>query len=232
MPLSKVTRTILWIGSLTGQTQWDNTQFSAVAFVSPVTSSRGASQHQRPNRVGCLRRLVVIYEKDDDELNLEKKNVDGDKANTSMTGSPMNDTSHSIFQRFLSPTIDDPGLPLTDALLAQIVAPSLQIFWVFLVHAPSPSWLRPLSSYFGEAPELAPRGSLLAPTLIHGAGLAVCWLAGALAARMYEKEAFSLSQLDSAISSQNLVSFEKAWRGIQSYGTVGKFFVYDEAHSV
>jgi hypothetical protein len=29
--------------------------------------------------------------------------------------------------------------------------------------------------------------------LIHGAGLAVCWGAGALAARMYEKEAFTLS---------------------------------------
>ena len=39
---------------------------------------------------------------------------------------------------------------------------------------------------------MAPRGSLLAPTLIHGAGLAVCWLAGALAARSFERDAFSL----------------------------------------
>jgi len=91
MPLSKFTRIILWIGLLSGQTRWDNTQFSAVAFVPPVTSSRGVSQHQRPNRVGGLRRLVVIYERDDDELNLEKKVVDGDKSNTSMTGSPLND---------------------------------------------------------------------------------------------------------------------------------------------
>jgi len=32
----------------------------------------------------------------------------------------------------------------------------------------------------------------LAPTLIHGAGLAVCWLAGALAAKSFERDAFSL----------------------------------------
>ena len=34
----------------------------------------------------------------------------------------------------------------------------------------------------------------MAPTLVHGAGLAVCWLAGALAAKMFEKEAFTLQQ--------------------------------------
>ena len=57
----------------------------------------------------------------------------------------------------------------------------------------NPSWLTPIGTYFGEAPELAPRGSLLAPTLIHGAGLAVCWLSGALAGRMFEREAFTLA---------------------------------------
>ncbi|KAL7543412.1 hypothetical protein ACHAXR_013034 [Thalassiosira sp. AJA248-18] len=109
-----------------------------------------------------------------------------------------NANDNSLFQRFLSPQIDDPGLPLTDVLLAQIVAPTFQIYWLLLNHAPNPSWLQPIGSYFGEAPELAPRGSLLAPTLIHGAGLAVCWLAGALAAKMYEREAFSLKEIDSS----------------------------------
>ena len=98
-----------------------------------------------------------------------------------------------LFRRFLSPQIDDPGLPLTDTLLAQIVAPTLQLYWVYLAHAPLPSWAKPISSYFGEATELAPRGSLLAPTLIHGAGLAVCWLAGALAAKSFERDAFTLT---------------------------------------
>lgn len=97
-----------------------------------------------------------------------------------------------ILRRFLSPRIDDPGLPLTDVLLAQVVAPTLQIYTVALTRGPNPSWLVPVSSYLGEAPELAPRGSLLAPALIHGAGLAVCWLAGALAARSWEREAFTV----------------------------------------
>ena len=103
---------------------------------------------------------------------------------------------NSLFQRFLSPRIDDPGLPLTDILLAQIVAPTFQIYWIALNHAPNPSWLVPVSTYFGQAPELAPRGSLLAPALIHGAGLAVCWLAGALAARSFEAEAFRLKDVE------------------------------------
>jgi len=102
------------------------------------------------------------------------------------------ENNNDLFQRFLSPQIDDPGLPLTDVLLAQIVAPTFQLYWVFIAHAPLPSWAKPLSTYFGEATELAPRGSLLAPTLIHGAGLAVCWLAGALAAKSYERDAFTL----------------------------------------
>ena len=102
------------------------------------------------------------------------------------------DASGGILRRFLSPRIDDPGLPLTDVLLAQVVAPTLQIYYVALTRGPNPSWLVPVSSYLGEAPELAPRGSLLAPALIHGAGLAVCWLAGALAARSWKREAFTV----------------------------------------
>jgi len=34
----------------------------------------------------------------------------------------------------------------------------------------------------------------LAPALIHGAGLAVCWLTGALAAKMYERDAFTVKE--------------------------------------
>ncbi|KAL3756973.1 hypothetical protein ACHAWU_007352 [Discostella pseudostelligera] len=114
-------------------------------------------------------------------------------------------SSSSIFQRFLNPRIDDPGLLLSDALLAQIVAPTLQIYWLLLVNGPSPSWLHPItggvsssaaatSSLYGA---FSSRGTLLAPTLVHGAGLAVCWLAGALAARMFEREAFTLQSTSS-----------------------------------
>jgi hypothetical protein len=91
----------------------------------------------------------------------------------------------SWLDRFTSPVIDDAGLPITDALMAQIVAPSLQVFWISLVHGPSPTWLRPML----QSELWAARGSLLAPTLIHGAELACCWLAGALAAEAYQKRA-------------------------------------------
>lgn len=37
-------------------------------------------------------------------------------------------------------------------------------------------------------------GSLVAPTLIHGAGLATCWLLGALASKAYESDAFNISE--------------------------------------
>eukprot|EP00986_Skeletonema_menzelii_P007416 scaffold2916_cov190-Skeletonema_menzelii.AAC.2 len=130
----------------------------------------------------------------------------------------IDDDNSDLFQRFLSPKIDDPGLPLTDVLLSQIVAPTFQLYWVFIAHAPLPSWARPISSYFGEAAELAPRGSLLAPTLIHGAGLAVCWLAGALAAKSFERDAFTLTNnnYDDENSGNNLSIGEK----IRQYDTV------------
>lgn len=98
------------------------------------------------------------------------------------------DGAESITQRFLSPRLDDPGLPLADALISQIVAPSLQVFSLGINHAPSPTWLKPLSSSLFYT-----RGSLVAPTLIHGAGLACCWIAGALAAKAYESDAFDVS---------------------------------------
>jgi hypothetical protein len=94
-----------------------------------------------------------------------------------------------ISKRFLAPRIDDVGLPLADALVAQIVAPSFQVFWLGLNHSPLPTWLRPLSNQLFATS----RGSLVAPTLIHGAGLAVCWIAGALAARGFESDSFNVS---------------------------------------
>ena len=91
-----------------------------------------------------------------------------------------------ILDRFTNPTIDDPQLPLTEAGIAQIVAPSFQLFWLQSLNSPFPSWASPIFDYtFG-----APRGAVLAPTLIHGAGLACCWLLGCLAAKGYESEAF------------------------------------------
>ena len=93
--------------------------------------------------------------------------------------------TNSLLDRVLSPKIDDRGLPLSDATAAQIIGPALQVFWLTLVGAPRPTWLIPhYDTTFVEY-----RGSLLVPTLIHGAALSCCWLLGALVARAYEEDA-------------------------------------------
>jgi len=105
---------------------------------------------------------------------------------------PKDDENDGIATRFLSPRIDDAGLPVADTLLAQIVAPALQVFWLSLNHAPRPTWLAPIFSN-GLLYSLPVQGSLVAPTLIHGAGLAFCWVLGALAAKGFDSDAFNVS---------------------------------------
>ena len=97
----------------------------------------------------------------------------------------------SLMDRFLNPQIDDPVLPLTEAGLVQVVGPTLQLFWLVSLDSPYPSWAQPLYDY-----TFAARGAFLAPTLIHGAGLACCWLLGCLAARAWEQPAFRATNGD------------------------------------
>jgi len=103
-------------------------------------------------------------------------------------GDDEDDGSGGVLSRFAAPRIDDVGLPIADAMVAQVVAPSFQILAISLTRTPIPTWLRP-----GTDILFPTRGSLLAPTLIHGAGLASCWILGALAARAFESEAFDVS---------------------------------------
>jgi hypothetical protein len=91
--------------------------------------------------------------------------------------------NENLLDRFTNPVIEDPWLPLNEAGIAQVVAPSLQLFWLASVNSPFPSWATPFLSDLS----FAPRGSFLAPTLVHGAGLACCWLLGALASKGYEQ---------------------------------------------
>ena len=110
---------------------------------------------------------------------------------TSLLSMSFNDDDEEddgVLSRFVAPRIDDIGLPIADAMVAQVVAPSFQILAISLTRTPIPMWLRP-----GTDVLFPTRGSLLAPTLIHGAGLACCWVLGALAARAFESEAFDVS---------------------------------------
>lgn len=101
----------------------------------------------------------------------------------------------SIVSRFTQPRIDDPGLPYADSLVcicgAMFVA-ALGLKGII----PQPSWLFPL------LPDgIAPIRGLpyIVPAVSHGAGLAACWLLGALAAGAFSSEAYC-STLGAALS--------------------------------
>jgi hypothetical protein len=119
-------------------------------------------------------RLILLMTNDDEK---ESKGGDADSK-----------TKNHILKRFTSPIIDDPGLPLPDVLVAQVIAPSVQIAWLILLHAPQPTWLKPI---FDSSVLYTRQGSFVAPALIHGAALASCWIVGALAARAYERKNIS-----------------------------------------
>ena len=122
-------------------------------------------------------------------VTLASENDDDDVTNNlPATSSKSGMVTSDIIRRFTSPIIDDPGLPLSDVLIAQVIAPSLQIAWISVQHAPQPSWLQPI---FDTSVLYSNRGVLLAPALIHGAALASCWITGALAAKSYERKAIS-----------------------------------------
>ena len=133
------------------------------------------------------------------ELLATEKDDDDDTTNSSgnWSASKSDMVPPDILRRFTSPIIDDPGLPLTDVLVAQVIAPSLQIAWISIRHAPQPSWLTPI---FDTSLLYTNRGTLLAPALIHGAALASCWITGALAAKAYERDAISPIQIKSSVS--------------------------------
>jgi hypothetical protein len=106
----------------------------------------------------------------------------------------------NILSRFTAPVIDDPALPLSDALVAQVIGPSVQVAWLSLQRAPQPTWLKPI---FDTDLLYTARGSMVAPALIHGAALATCWVVGALAAKAYERQSISPVQRKSGVSNES-----------------------------
>ena len=153
-----------------------------------ISPPRGTSLQEK----GTLRRVILtvkLRSSGDNCHNMTTRQEEEPLSTSSPPPAKANGNTESILRRFTSPVIDDPFLPLTDVLVAQIVAPSLQISWLSLLHAPSPSWIRPVvdtSVLYSQG-----QGSYLAPTLIHGAALASCWVVGALAAQAYRQDAIA-----------------------------------------
>ncbi|KAL1508423.1 hypothetical protein AB1Y20_004530 [Prymnesium parvum] len=118
------------------------------------------------------------------------------------------DFGKSLRSRFVSPVIDDPGLPYADALV--VISGTLTLSILILsgiLPVGRPGWLTPLPGMEGW------RGvPYILPALAHGSGMALCWLLGALAARAFESEAYSAG-LGEAIS--------RTWRaGAFAIGTL------------
>ena len=91
-----------------------------------------------------------------------------------------------IISRFTSPVIDDPGLPYADSLVC--ICGSLFVSSVALKGLlPRPSWLVPFLPAGVEGIRGLP---YIVPAWTHGAGLALCWTLGALAASAFERGAY------------------------------------------
>ena len=103
-----------------------------------------------------------------------------------------------IKKRFAAPRIDDPGLPYADALVCicgSIFLASLGLTGVL----PRQTWLQPL--------DIVPawRGlPYIVPACSHGAGLAACWILGALAAEAFERGAYLGTWQE---------AFSRTWKG-------------------
>ena len=91
-----------------------------------------------------------------------------------------------IKARFVAPRIDDPGLPYADALVCICGALFLAQLGLLGV-LPRQSWLTPLPGVPLEGYRGLP---FILPALSHGAGLAGCWVLGALSAAAFEREAY------------------------------------------
>ena len=109
---------------------------------------------------------------------------------------------NEIRDRFMKPRIDDPGLPFADSLVC--VCGSLFLSSVALLgYIPRPSWLYPLLPPGVEAVRGVP---YIVPALSHGAGLAACWILGALAAQAFEEKAYMGELPFGCIRSGRLIS--------------------------
>ncbi len=103
-----------------------------------------------------------------------------------------------IKSRFAAPRIDDPGLPYADSLVCicgSLFLASLGLTGIL----PRQTWLEPLA--------IAPawRGlPYIVPACSHGAGLAACWILGALAAEAFERGAYMGTWQE---------AFSRTWKG-------------------
>ena len=117
--------------------------------------------------------------------------------NTSDAETPSTAPKQPLLARFTNPVVNDPGLPLADALISGAIAPTVLSTLALSLPISNPMWLKP-TTLFGLIP--AWRGlPYLVPTLAHGAALALCWTLGALGAELYREENYGKNGEEAAV---------------------------------
>lgn len=99
-------------------------------------------------------------------------------------GGDDDEQDNALLRRFLTPRVDDGGLPIADSLVC-LSMPVLLATVVLAGGLPRPSWL--------VAAPFVPRVRALPfvlPAVGHGLTLASCWVLGAFAAAAYRQEAY------------------------------------------
>ena len=94
-------------------------------------------------------------------------------------GREQDSTTEPFSKRFLEPRIDDRGLPIADALVCGWMVPATLSIGAIALRLPLPMWLTPALG----VPALKSL-SYLPAIISHGAQLAICWTAGALACKV------------------------------------------------
>lgn len=123
----------------------------------------------------------------------------------------------AFYYSFLSPKIEDPALVLQDVLLSGVAVPALLILICIATSSYVPRWLvADLMTSDGIYTQIA-QGSLLMPTLKHGAGLSLCWIVGVLSVRGFQGAATSSRDLGATLMLTSRAGFVAAllwWLGM------------------
>ena len=124
--------------------------------------------------------------------NTNNNNYNDNNSNNNDDDQNESETGQTMLERFSRPTMDEPVLPMVDVFATEVIAPISQVAWLSLFQAPAPSWLKPVfHNVLWQA-----KASWLLPTLLHGTGLACCWLVAAVATNGYARESVDPSESD------------------------------------
>eukprot|EP00931_Biecheleriopsis_adriatica_P042777 TRINITY_DN2439_c0_g2_i1.p1 TRINITY_DN2439_c0_g2~~TRINITY_DN2439_c0_g2_i1.p1 ORF type:complete len:281 (-),score=24.56 TRINITY_DN2439_c0_g2_i1:158-1000(-) len=99
----------------------------------------------------------------------------------------------ALYRSFFRPKFEDPVLPLADVLISGIIVPAMLVLFCTNTGLYLPRWI------VADGVDVA-RGAFLGPTLMHGAGLSVCWIVGLLSVRGFEGAAMSSRDLGATLT--------------------------------